>query len=45
MTDHIVKSFDQELHRLKEMVETMGRLTCEQLKAAVDAIEAFPRRQ
>jgi phosphate transport system protein len=39
MTDHIVKAFDQELRRLKEMVETMGRLACEQLKSAVDAIE------
>ena len=43
MTDHTVKSFDQELHRLKEMVETMGSLACEQLKAAVDAIETSDR--
>ncbi|KAB2911273.1 MAG: phosphate signaling complex protein PhoU [Hyphomicrobiaceae bacterium] len=43
MADHIVKSFDQELNRLKEMVETMGRLTCEQLKTAVDAVEALDR--
>jgi hypothetical protein len=27
MIDHIVKCFDQELHRLKEMVATMGKLT------------------
>jgi len=43
MTDHTVKSFDQELQRLKEMVKTMGRLTSGQLKAAVDAIEASDR--
>jgi phosphate transport system protein len=43
MIDHTVKSFDQELNRLKDMVKTMGKLTCEQLKAGVDAIEASDR--
>ena len=43
MSDHVVKSFDLDLHRLREMVETMGRLTCEQLKEAVDAVERSGR--
>jgi phosphate transport system protein len=43
MTDHTVKSFDEELRRLEEMVQEMGRLACEQIKAAVGAIAAADR--
>ena len=43
MTNHIVKSFDEELRRLKELVKGMGILTSEQLKAAVDAVERSDR--
>ena len=39
MTDHTVKSFDEQLRRLKQLVEGMGKLTGEQLKAAIEAIE------
>jgi phosphate transport system protein len=43
MTDHTVRSFDQELDSLKEMLKAMGKLTCQQLKAAVDAIATSDR--
>lgn len=43
MTDHIVKSFDDELHRLKQLVARMGKLTGEQLKGALDAVEGSDR--
>lgn len=39
MTDHIVRSFDEQLRRLTQLVEDMGKLTSEQLKAALEAIE------
>jgi phosphate transport system protein len=39
VTNHIVKSFDEQLRRLKQLVEGMGKLTSEQLKAAIEAIE------
>ncbi|MFZ1101951.1 MAG: PhoU domain-containing protein [Hyphomicrobiaceae bacterium] len=39
VTDHTVKSFDEQLRRLKQLVEGMGKLTGEQLKAAIEAIE------
>ena len=38
MTDHIVRSFDEQLRRLTQLVEDMGKLTSEQLKAALEAI-------
>jgi phosphate transport system protein len=43
VTNHIVKSFDEQLRRLKQLVEGMGKLTCEQLKAALDAVEGSDR--
>ena len=43
MTNHVVKSFDEQLHRLRRLVEGMGKLTCEQLKATVDAVEGSDR--
>lgn len=41
MTDHLVKSFDKELGRLKGMVAEMGALAVEQLAAIVAATERF----
>lgn len=43
MTNHIVKSFDEELRRLKQLVKEMGKLTSEQLDAALDAVEDSDR--
>jgi phosphate transport system protein len=43
MIDHIVRSFDEQLRRLKQLVEGMGKLTSEQLKAALDALERNDR--
>jgi phosphate transport system protein len=43
VTDHIVRSFDEQLRRLKRLAEAMGRLTNEQLKAALDAVEKSDR--
>lgn len=39
MTDHTIKSYDEELVRLKDMITTMGRLTSEQLDVVVLAAE------
>jgi phosphate transport system protein len=41
--DHIVRSFDEQLRRLNQLVEEMGKLTCEQLKGALDAVERSDR--
>jgi phosphate transport system protein len=38
-----VKSFDEQLRRLKQLVEEMGQLTGEQLKAALEAVERGDR--
>jgi phosphate transport system protein len=43
VTPHIVKSFDEQLRRLKRLVEEMGQLTGAQLKAALDAAERGDR--
>ena len=43
MTDHIVRSFDEQLRRLKQPVEGMGKLTGEQVRAALDAVEKSDR--
>ena len=39
MSEHTVKSYNEELGRLKEMVLGMGRLTRQQLEGAFDAAE------
>lgn len=39
MSDHLAKSFEEELHRLRSMVVAMGNLTVEQLQTALQAIE------
>jgi len=39
MSTHVIKSFDEDLQRLKTLVETMGDLTCRQLDAIVEAME------
>jgi phosphate transport system protein len=39
MTDHLSKSFEEELLRLKSLVVTMGNLTIEQLETALQAAE------
>ena len=39
MTDHTVKSFDEELRRLRQMTIDMGKLACRQLDAVLDAVE------
>ena len=38
MTEHTVKSFDEELKRLGDMVSQMGGLAESQLKAAIEAL-------
>jgi phosphate transport system protein len=43
VTTHIVKSFDEQLRRLKRLVEEMGQLTGAQLKATLDAVERSDR--
>ncbi len=37
-SEHIVKSYDEELHRLKRMIAQMGGLAESQLESAVDAL-------
>ena len=39
MSNHIVKSLDEQLYRLRHLVERMGKLASEQLQAALDALE------
>ncbi|HYL49754.1 MAG TPA: phosphate signaling complex protein PhoU [Stellaceae bacterium] len=39
MTDHLSKTFDEELTRLRDMLSTMGNLTVEQLETALHAAE------
>ena len=39
MSDHLTKSYDEELRRLDGMVATMGNLAGEQLDAVLDAAE------
>jgi phosphate transport system protein len=39
MTDHVIKSYEEELSRLTGMITAMGSLTSEQLEAAIDAAE------
>lgn len=39
MTNHMIKSFDEDLQRVKTMVEEMGKLTCRQLEAVFEAAE------
>jgi len=39
MSDHVIKQYEEELRRLREMVDAMGALTGEQLNAAVTAAE------
>lgn len=39
MTQHVSRSFEQEMSRLKHLVVTMGGLTVEQLNTALDALE------
>jgi phosphate transport system protein len=43
MTNHIVKSFDEQLRQLRRLVEGMGKLTCEQMKGAIEAVERSDR--
>ena len=43
MTDHLIKSFEQELARLKEMVLALGALTGTQLKVAIESAERCDR--
>jgi phosphate transport system protein len=43
MTNHIVRSFDEQLRELKQLVERMGKLTRDQLKGALDAVETSDR--
>ncbi|MFN3744896.1 MAG: phosphate signaling complex protein PhoU [Hyphomicrobiaceae bacterium] len=43
MSNHIVRSLDEQLHQLRQLVEKMGTLAGEQLKAALDAIEKGDR--
>ncbi len=37
-THHIVKSFDEELERLKGMIKEMGDLTLQQLDALITGV-------
>jgi phosphate transport system protein len=39
MIEHVIKQYEEELRRLRSMIVTMGRLTCEQLDAAFGAME------
>ena len=39
MTDHLIKSYEQELSRLTDIITGMGKLTSEQLAAAIEAAE------
>ncbi|HVO02104.1 MAG TPA: phosphate signaling complex protein PhoU [Candidatus Cybelea sp.] len=39
MTEHMIRSFDEELRRLKYLVEEMGKFTQGQLVAIVEAME------
>jgi phosphate transport system protein len=39
MSDHLAKSYEEELRRLNDMVVTMGHLTGEQLEAVLGAAE------
>jgi len=39
MTEHTVKSYSEQLDLLKKKVISMGQLTHEQLKSALDAVE------
>ncbi len=39
MTDHMIKSYEEELNRLNGMITAMGKLATEQLEAASDAAE------
>ncbi len=39
MPEHMIKSFEEELKRLKLMVEAIGTLTCAQLEAVVTAVD------
>jgi phosphate transport system protein len=43
MSNHIVKSLDEQLHQLRRLVEKMGSLASEQLESALDAIEKSDR--
>jgi phosphate transport system protein len=43
MSNHIVRSFDEQLRHLKQLVEQMGKLTTEQLKGALDALKKGDR--
>ena len=38
-TDHIVKSFDEELNKLSDLVSRMGGLAEEQIERAIDALQ------
>jgi hypothetical protein len=35
MTDHVIKQYEEELRRLRQMVLSMGTLAGEQLDAAI----------
>ncbi len=39
MTDHMIKAYEGELQQLKSMVVTMGRVTAEQIEAALGAAQ------
>ena len=43
MTDHLVKSFDDDLQRLSAMVIEMGELTCRQIDTVIEAAERTDR--
>jgi len=43
MTDHMVKSFEDDLQRLRSMVIEMGELTCRQIDTVIEAAERTDR--